>query len=255
MNSYRIGTVSLMLVLFGLAIGCATPAIGEEKDRLAEVQELIEQKQYAEAVAKCSQVIRASGNDGYRLQAHVGRGLASALMGENDRALSDFCYLIDRRVANLPYAGLKFFPLASFSLSNFGSFLAASEGGQQSSNPLQNKPITIEYYYKLIPGGAAEWLALYRKNHHPILKELAKDGLILSEKLYERRFHAVSPAWDYKVVMVWRDWTALQQAGPREDAVTSVLYSDREEHAREEKHRWELTVEHWDDVLKEVPLD
>ena len=120
---------------------------------------------------------------------------------------------------------------------------------------MESKPITIEYYYKLVPGGGAEWLALYRKNHHPILRELVKDGLILSEKLYERRFHAISPPWDYKVVMVRRDWNALQQARPREDAVTPVLYPDREAHAREEKHRWELTVEHWDDVLKEVPLD
>ena len=61
---------------------------------------------------------------------------------------------------------------------------------------MASKPIQVEYYYKLVPGGAAEWLALYRKNHHPILKELVKDGLILSEKLYERKFHAISPPWD-----------------------------------------------------------
>jgi len=150
---------------------------------------------------------------------------------------------------------LKFFPFANFSLSGWGAFLVPPDAGQAAARPPESKPVTIEYYYKLVPGGAAEWLALYRKNHHPILKELVKEGLILSEKLYERRFHAVSPAWDYKVVIVWRDWTALQQARPREDAVTPVLYPDREAHAREEKRRWELTTEHWDDVLKEVPLD
>ena len=150
---------------------------------------------------------------------------------------------------------LKIFPFSSFSLFGLGAFIAPPEAGQAAGGKAESKPITIEYYYKLVPGGAAEWLALYRKNHHPILKELVKDGLILSEKLYERRFHAISPPWDYKVVMVWRDWTALQEARPREDAVTPVLYPNREEHAREEKRRWELTVEHWDDVLKEVPLD
>ena len=61
------------------------------------------------------------------------------------------------------------------------------------------------------------------------MKELVKDGLILSERLFERRFHAISPPWDYKVVMVWRDWTALQEARPREDAVTPVLYPNRED--------------------------
>ena len=150
---------------------------------------------------------------------------------------------------------LNFFPFSSFSLFGPGAFVVPQDAAPTPGKQPESKPITIEYYYKLIPGGAAEWLALYRKNHHPILKELVKEGLILSEKLYERRFHAVSPAWDYKVVMVWRDWTALQQARPREDAVTPVLYPNREEHAREEKRRWELTVEHWDDVLKEGPLD
>jgi hypothetical protein len=32
-------------------------------------------------------------------------------------------------------------------------------------------PVTVEYYYKLAPGGTSEWLALYKKNHNPILKQ------------------------------------------------------------------------------------
>ena len=34
----------------------------------------------------------------------------------------------------------------------------------------------IEYYYRLVPGGASEWLALYKKNHNPILSQLMKAG-------------------------------------------------------------------------------
>ena len=120
-------------------------------------------------------------------------------------------------------------------------------------------PVVIEYYYKLVPGGMvpggpSEWLALYLKNHHPILQQLQKEGLLLSEKLYERRFHAESPAWDYKVVMVWRDWAALQESGGREPEIIHALYPDKAAHDREEKRRWELTERHWDDVLKEVAL-
>lgn len=121
-------------------------------------------------------------------------------------------------------------------------------------------PIIIEYYYKLVPGamtpgGASEWLALYKKNHNPILQQLMKDGLLKSEKLYERRFHAATPAWDYKVVMVWRDWAALQESNAREPEIIHALYPDKATHDREEKRRWELTERHWDDVLREVPLE
>lgn len=116
-------------------------------------------------------------------------------------------------------------------------------------------PVTIEYYYKLAPGATKEWLALYKKNHNPILQEHMKAGLLLSEKLYERRFHAATPAWDYKVVMVWRDWAALEQAHQREPETIRALYPKTAEHDQQEKWRWEITEAHWDDVLKEVPLD
>ncbi len=121
-------------------------------------------------------------------------------------------------------------------------------------------PVTIEYYYKLVPGamlpgGPSEWLTLYLKNHHPILLQLQKDGLLLSEKLYERRFHAESPAWDYKVVMVWRDWGALQEASTHEPKIIQALYPDKASHDQQEKRRWELTEKHWDDVLKEVAFE
>jgi len=121
-------------------------------------------------------------------------------------------------------------------------------------------PVAVEYYYKIVPGGMmpggpSEWLSLYLRNHHPILQQLKKDGLILSEKIYERRFHAQSPAWDYKVVMVWRDWATLEEAGKREPEIIRALFPDKAAHDREEKRRWELTEKHWDDVLKEVPIE
>jgi hypothetical protein len=143
---------------------------------------------------------------------------------------------------NIKFPGLLFAPLFA---------LVAPAGGQQAAAT----PVTIEYYYKLVPGGTTEWLALYKKNHNPILKELIKEGILKSEKLYERRFHAETPAWDYKVVMVWRDWAALQESSQREPEIIRSLYPDQAAHDREEKRRWELTVAHWDDVLKEVALD
>jgi hypothetical protein len=129
--------------------------------------------------------------------------------------------------------------------------LSPLAGAQQSPGT----PVTVEYYYQLVPGGAQEWLALYKKNHNPILQQLMKEGLIKSEKLYERRFHAAKPAWDYKVVMVWRDWAALEEASRREPEVIRSLYPDKPNHDREEKRRWERTVAHWDDVLRELPLE
>jgi len=147
--------------------------------------------------------------------------------------------------------------LAALGIVMFG--LGISATARAAEQPKATS-VTIEYYYKIVPGGMmpggpSEWLTLYLKNHHPILLQLRKEGLILSEKLYERRFHAESPAWDYKVVMVWRDWNAIQEASAREPEIISALYPDKAAHDREEKRRWELTEKHWDDVLKEVAME
>ncbi len=151
--------------------------------------------------------------------------------------------------------------LLIFSLSAFPSAAAPRQGASNPSGPgSAGQPVTIEYYYKLVPGawvpgGGGEWLALYKKNHNPILKQLMKEGFILSERAFERRFHAESPAWDVKIVMVWRDAPAQEQANAREPEIIRSLYPDKAAHDREEKRRWELTERHWDDVLKEDSLD
>ena len=147
-------------------------------------------------------------------------------------------------------------PLRIVVLVMLGLLTAVTECGAE---PAAGAPVTVEYYYQIVPGGMvpggpSEWLSLYLKNHHPILQQLKKEGLILSERIYERRFHAESPAWDYKVVMVWRDWSALDEAGKREPEIIRALFPDKAAHDREEKRRWELTAKHWDDVLKEVPV-
>ncbi|MBI1941195.1 MAG: hypothetical protein HYS33_06780, partial [Acidobacteria bacterium] len=50
--------------------------------------------------------------------------------------------------------------------------IGVSAGAEQ---PAEN-PVTIENYYKLIPGGTSEWKVLYVKNHYPILQQLVKGG-------------------------------------------------------------------------------
>ena len=115
--------------------------------------------------------------------------------------------------------------------------------------------VTIEYYYKLAPGTTKEWLLLYKKNHNPILQQHMKSGLLLSERLFERRYHAIVPAWDYKIVMVWRDGAALEEAHQKEKEIIRSLYPNQNDYERQERRRWEITEQHWDDVLSEVPLD
>ena len=119
----------------------------------------------------------------------------------------------------------------------------------------ESQPVTVEYYYKCLPGGTGDWLALYKKNYSPVVKELLKQGILKSQTLYTRRVCALSPAWDFKHVMVWRDWAALNEAHHHMGEIIKRLSPNQTQYDQEEKQRWQLTTAHWDDVLQEVPLD
>jgi hypothetical protein len=144
----------------------------------------------------------------------------------------------------------RLFPLAGPLFLGLAAMGASAAAEQPAATP-----VTVEYYYKLIPGGTSEWKSLYTKNHFPVLQQLMKEGILKSINVYERRFHAVKPAWDYKVVLVFRDWQAMEQAREREPEIIRSLYPNKDLHDREENRRWEVTLEHWDDVLSPVPLE
>ncbi len=110
-------------------------------------------------------------------------------------------------------------------------------------------------YYKIKGGHKAEWLALYKKNHLPILQDHQKAGLIQSLEIYETAFHQTDPAWDYQVVMRMKNWAAFDEMGKRDDEVKKRLYPNQEQFDKEENRRWEITERHWDEVIRPVKLD
>ncbi len=116
--------------------------------------------------------------------------------------------------------------------------------------PLQ--PV-VESYYQLAPGKAEEWFALYTKEHLPILRERQKLGSIQRIVIYRPFLHQGGPAWDYKVILVYRDFTALGNRAEQE-AIERRLYPDSDAHRRAEQRRWEITARHWDNIMTEVDV-
>lgn len=50
-----------------------------------------------------------------------------------------------------------------------GAVLLATASADAGTQEKAAVPFTIEYYYKIKWGYAAEWMDLYKKNHYPIL--------------------------------------------------------------------------------------
>jgi len=114
--------------------------------------------------------------------------------------------------------------------------------------------VTSAAYYHIAPGHQDEWLALYKKYHYPIMQYEIKQGLVKSETMYKRGVHELSPAWDFFVVIVYRDMDAEVEVEKERAQVMKTLFPNTDEFEAGDKKRWELTTEHWDEKLVEVKL-
>ena len=120
--------------------------------------------------------------------------------------------------------------------------------------PPADSPVPMAVYYRVPPGKRTEWLALYKKYHYPVMQQFVKDGLLKSVKIYQRRFRAETPAWDYEVVLIWRDWGAIEEGHVKEPGVIRAMYPDMPDYQRADQHRFELQTDVWIDILEEVSV-
>lgn len=116
-----------------------------------------------------------------------------------------------------------------------------------------SRPITIEYYYRIRWGQVDEFLALFERNHWPILREQLAAGRYTDVRAYTPRFHGDGRSdWNFLVTITYRDWAAIQEHSDRE--IAARLYPDQKTFAAEEAHRFSLLEAHWDVPLEERTL-
>ena len=126
--------------------------------------------------------------------------------------------------------------------------LAAAPAGASAA------PVTIEHYYRIRWGSDGEFMALYRKNHAPILEEMRRQGFITGIRTEQPFTHmAGDQRWDLRVTITYRDGDAAVVVGGAFDkaseAVITRLYPDRPAHRAAEAKRFGLLEEHWDVIV------
>ena len=124
-----------------------------------------------------------------------------------------------------------------------------------ASTDANNQPFVIEYYYKTKWGHADEFLALFKKNHYPVLKKEMELGRILKVSMAAPRFHTTEDGrWDYRVTIVFKNATVANDNFDS-GALTKQIYPDQETYKKEEQRRFEILDAHWDLPIKDVQLD
>jgi len=116
-------------------------------------------------------------------------------------------------------------------------------------------PFVIEYYYKAKWGHADEFLALFKKNHYPVLKKEMELGRILRVSMTVPRYHTTEDGrWDFRVTIVFKN-AAIANDNFDSAAFTKQLYPDQESYKKEEQRRFEILDAHWDLPIKELDLE
>jgi hypothetical protein len=116
-------------------------------------------------------------------------------------------------------------------------------------------PFVIEYYYKAKWGHADEFLALFKKNHYPVLKKEVELGRMLKVSMVAPRYHTTEDGrWDFRVTIVYKN-AAVANDNFDSAALIKQLYPDQETYKREEQRRFEILDAHWDLPIKDVDLD
>lgn len=134
-----------------------------------------------------------------------------------------------------------------------GLYRATAQSGAANEGTAQ--PFAIEYYYKTKWGRADEFLALFKKNHYPVLRKEMELGRILKVSMTVPRYHTTEDGrWDYRVTIVFKN-AAIANDNFDSGALTKQLYPDQETFKKEEQRRFEILDAHWDLPIKDLDLD
>jgi len=117
-----------------------------------------------------------------------------------------------------------------------------------------NDYFTVQNYYKVKWGFADEFITLWKANHYPLLKKAIEHGDIISVDAEKPILHSGEDTrWDFKVTIVFKDAkTAFD-----ENLTTPYkkqLYPDQDKLTRDEQHRFELLLAHWDVMTEKLDL-
>jgi hypothetical protein len=150
----------------------------------------------------------------------------------------------------------KFSPSQSKWLFSFfiGITLLMAMTSRINAQNKKDEPFAIENYYKVKWGYADEFIDLWKKNHYPLLKKAQEKGDIISVTAEKPKLHSGEDTrWDFKVTIVFKN-AQLAFDPNLTTPYKQQLYPDGEKLIRDEQHRFELLIAHWDVMVENIEL-
>lgn len=112
----------------------------------------------------------------------------------------------------------------------------------------------IENYYKVKWGFADEFINLWKVNHYPLLKKAIDKGDIISVEAEKPKLHSGEDTrFDFKVTIVFKNEKLAFDPNLTKQ-YEKQLYPDLEKLKKDEQHRFELLIAHWDVMIEKIDL-
>jgi len=128
-------------------------------------------------------------------------------------------------------------------------FLVVNTQAQDKSSSF-----TIENYYKVKWGFADEFINLWKVNHYPLLKKAIDKGDIISVEAEKPKLHSGEDTrFDFKVTIVFKNEKLAFDPNLTKQ-YEKQLYPDLEKLKKDEQHRFELLIAHWDVMIEKIEL-
>jgi hypothetical protein len=113
---------------------------------------------------------------------------------------------------------------------------------------------TIENYYKAKWGYDDEFINLWKTNHYPLLKKAIEKGDIISVTAEKPKLHSGEDTrWDFKVILVFKNEKLAFDPNLTKQYEKQV-YPDLDKLKKDEQHRFELLIAHWDVMVGKIEL-
>lgn len=141
--------------------------------------------------------------------------------------------------------------LSSFKVFCLAIFLLASNFIQAQD---KSNYFTIENYYKVKWGYADEFINLWKVNHYPLLKKAIDKGDIISVDAEKPKLHSGEDTrFDFKVTIVFKNEKLAFDPNLTKQ-YEKQIYPDLEKLKKDEQHRFELLIAHWDVMIEKIEL-
>lgn len=118
------------------------------------------------------------------------------------------------------------------------------------------KIVIEESFYVVKEENKEQFLQIYKSRLVPFWQEMKKKGIIVDDyRIYSQRIHTLEPLWTYKTVVKFKNYQSIDKWLETRDKVYNKLFPE-EGGYKEPRQQIDLITEaHWDEFIREIPMN